>query len=252
MAIAATIRAAEIQASATKIAAVYGGLALGAGVFASWLTSLHLQKVARLAETRRDVYLELVASYSNMINGFFILPSDVGNRWHEQEKLVLKFSHSMDKAIFICDTSTKEQLFEFILFFQEKYKSIHDEIMPIMIEIGKLNLLKENHIKIMQGFDFSVSEIEKMQIEGIDEIKIGNTLNFMKDKLAKGEDIQKKLESQNESIWEMIEPLTTNIVSMMEELNTSAVPIVRSLRKELGAKTDIQLEDKIIQKYKDK
>lgn len=250
MAIAATIRAAEIQASATKIAAVYGGLALGAGVFASWLTSLHLQKVARLAETRRDIYLELVASYSNMINGFFILPSDVGNRWHEQEKLVLKFSHSMDKAIFICDTSTKEQLFEFILFFQAKYKSIHDEIMPIMVEIGKLNLLKENHIKIMQGFDFSVSEIEKMQIEGIDEIKIGNTLNFMKDKLAKGEDIEKQLESQNESIWEMIDPLKTNIVSMTEELNTSAVPIVRLLRKELGAKTDIQLEDKIIQKYK--
>lgn len=68
--IEATIKAAQIQANYALISAFIGAVGIILGILISWYTALHLQKVARLAETRRDVYLELIEHYSFMVNGF--------------------------------------------------------------------------------------------------------------------------------------------------------------------------------------
>ncbi|MCR6567045.1 hypothetical protein [Acinetobacter baumannii] len=52
-----TIKAAQIQADYALISASIGAVGIILGILISWYTALHLQKVARLAETRRDVYL---------------------------------------------------------------------------------------------------------------------------------------------------------------------------------------------------
>ncbi|MDC4699695.1 hypothetical protein OHV78_15630 [Acinetobacter baumannii] len=70
-----TIKAAQIQADYALISASIGAVGIILGILISWYTALHLQKVARLAETRRDVYLELIEHYSFMVNGFFKISS---------------------------------------------------------------------------------------------------------------------------------------------------------------------------------
>ncbi|EPF6740910.1 hypothetical protein NPI17_002817, partial [Acinetobacter baumannii] len=63
-----TIKAAQIQADYALISASIGAVGIILGILISWYTALHLQKVVRLAETRRDVYLELIEHYSFMVN----------------------------------------------------------------------------------------------------------------------------------------------------------------------------------------
>ncbi|BFM87750.1 hypothetical protein JUNP586_2192 [Acinetobacter baumannii] len=109
----ATIKAAQIQANYALISASIGAVGIILGILISWYTALHLQKVARLAETRRDVYLELIEHYSFMVNGFskFLLDS---HSWTFFFENITKFCITVDKAAFISTTETKKNFMSFL------------------------------------------------------------------------------------------------------------------------------------------
>lgn len=250
MMVEATIKAAEIQKDGMVYASIIGGLALGLGVFISWMSSLHTQREDRLRETRRDVYLDLVGSYSNMVNGFYILISDVGGRWNSQEQRILEFSHSIDRVVFICETKTKGEILKFIAEFKKKYIKLHEEILPILSKISDLESLNDRHIKTMDSFDFAAREMDKMELDGVEDEKTKQVLSFMKNRINKGEEQFHEIELMDGEITNMLQPISKLIETMVDELNTSIVPIVHSLRSELGAKTDIKLENSILSEFK--
>lgn len=69
----ATIKGAQIQAYYTLIASCVGAVGIVVGIILSWYTALHLQKVSRLAETRKTVYLEFAEAYSKLIAGLQLI-----------------------------------------------------------------------------------------------------------------------------------------------------------------------------------
>jgi hypothetical protein len=245
MAIAATIQAAEIQASATKIAAIYGGLALGVGVFASWLTSLHLQKVARLAETRRDVYLELVESYSLMITGFQLLLSDLEKHWEAQQTLILNFSKAVDKTAFICETKTKEEILNFLENFGEKIQELHAEINPLIVRKGEIDNLFNRHSRAMELFNNAAMEMERIKIHGDGEDRIPHISKYFDEKLEESAVCIKNMNEIADDIKTKSASIKPLLTTLINESNANANLIVHLLRKELGAKTDIELDKKL-------
>src|SRR5690606_35322399 len=245
----ATIQAAEIQASATRCAAAIGGLAIAIGVIVSWYTSLHLQKKDRLIEARRDIYLELVEACSNMINTLYILPGDIEKQWPDREQRVLDFSRCIDKATFICETKTKEQLSKFILAFKSQYTDLHPKITPVLNEIRNFNHIIQQHAGKLNSFDIAVKELEKMELEGINGQKVHSAINFMKNKIRETEALTTEINIKNDEIHGMLISIEELVVVMVKNLNNEATPIARLLKNELGVKTDIELEDKIVRDF---
>ncbi|MFH7767540.1 hypothetical protein [Acinetobacter sp. BSP-28] len=242
----ATIQAAEIQKFGTIWGAVIGGAALGIGVFASWLTSLHLQRVARLAETRKFVYLELVENYSDMIMGFQLLLSDLDKNWVNQKKLVMAFSKSIDKTAFICETSTKREILKFFEIFISKFILIQEQINPLIKEKAEVDSLYERHRRAMDLFDDAAMEMEKIKISGEGIEKIPRIQRYFDEKIEEGGGYIKSMNEIAANIKEKSKTISPLLKDLINELSVNSGPIVHLLRKELGAKTDIEL-DKILQ-----
>lgn len=249
MTIAASIQAAEIQAAATFnatiTAAIIGAIGIGGGVVASWFTALHLQKVARLSETRKVVYLELVESYSLMITGFQFLLSELDKHWETQQTLILNFSKAVDKATFICETETKAEILEFLEHFGEKIRILQSEINPLIARKEEINSLFNAHSRAMELFNNAVMEIERIKIHGDGEDRIPHIYKYFDEKLVEGEEHINNMKEIAEDIKSKsvsIKPLLTTLIN---ESNANANLIVHMLRKELGAKTNVELDKKL-------
>lgn len=239
----ATIQAAEIQKWGNIWAALLGGGALGLGVLASWYTSLRLQRDDRLIETKRDVYLELVESYSDMVTGFHLLLTDLDQNWKSQQKLILVFNKSADKVVFICDTETKQEIFKLLEIFQSKYLEIYNVVNPLIEKIDEINALCKRHSKVMELFNNAATEFEKIKLnrEGMD--RVPHIQDYFDEKLKEGESYLKSMDQIEKELIDQSKTLGPLLKEFINELNKLSGPIVCMLREELGAKTDVKLDE---------
>lgn len=243
--IQATIEAAQIQKWGTIWGAIIGGIAIGVGVYFSWRTSLHLQKEARLAETRKNVYLELVENYSKMITGFQLLLSDLDQNWDTQRKLVLEFSTTIDKAAFICETTTKEQIYKFMESFIEKFRKLQEEINPLIVKKKEIDNLVSMNSRSMELFDVASNEYENIKLFGEGVERIPKIQKYFDEKLKESEGYIKSMKKIGENIKNESKEISPTITELINESNMNANKVVHLLRKELGAKTDIELDKKL-------
>ncbi|EPL3221674.1 hypothetical protein DWA20_21615, partial [Acinetobacter baumannii] len=93
----ATIKGAQIQAYYTLIASCVGAVGIVVGIILSWYTALHLQKVSRLAETRKTVYLEFAEAYSKLIAGLQLIQIEKHKYQSELFSSFSNFSTCTDK-----------------------------------------------------------------------------------------------------------------------------------------------------------
>lgn len=254
LAIAATIKAAEILADSTKSAAiisgVIGGVGIGVGLFISWMTALHLQRVSRLVDTRKVVYLELVEEYSNMLIGFYGLGYNIRETWEAQRGLIYSFSRALDKAGFVCETATKAEIFKFAKVFKEKYLFIDSEISPIFDILDELNDLDSKHSKIMQRFNDAATSFEIIKRESPNSEKLDNILKYFDEKLEESKQCLPLITAKEAEFKAKKALIHDLILEFTEALNDMVFPITHLLRKELGAKTDIILDKKLHLDYK--
>jgi len=243
--IQATIEAAQIQKWGTIWGAIIGGIAIGVGVYFSWRTYLHLQKEARLAETRKNVYLELVENYSKMITGFQALLSDLDQNWNTQKKLVLDFSTTIDKAAFICETSTKEQIYKFLEIFIEKFRDLQEKINPLIVKKREIDKLVSMNTRSMNLFDVASNEYENIKLFGEGVERIPKIQKYFDEKLKESEGYINSMKKIGENIKNESKELSPLITELINESNKNANKVVHLLRKELGAKTDIELDKKL-------
>ena len=241
----ATIQAAEIQAKATLTAAIYGGIAIAFGLIITWWTALHLQKVARIAETRRNVYLELVEAYSNMGSGFYTIGFDIEKNWKLQTTLILNFSKAIDKTTFVCKTETKSEIYKLLKIFKEKYLLINGEMNSVLETLGELNDLTSRHEQIMSRFDEASAKLEIIKREGHDDEKINHILKYFDEKMDESERCIPLITEKAKELDAKKTPMQLSIVKFVDELNDLILPISHMLRKELGAKTDVDLDLKV-------
>ncbi|MBD8008288.1 hypothetical protein [Acinetobacter pecorum] len=223
----ATIQAAEIQASATRCAAAIGGVAIAIGVIVSWYTTLHHQKVARLAETRKDVYLELVDAYSNLSKEFNLILVDVSGRWPALFESIVLFSKKIDKALFVCKSENKESLIVFSKLVMDKFESFTkdtDKIRDLEIDLTMINL---EYNKIINQSDVDLKWLDKIE-------KCRSQLD------------QKREEVHEEK--QRLQPITFNLI---HTLNEKALTVTHLLRSELGAKNNPELDIATYAKYKE-
>lgn len=246
----ATIQAAEIQKWGNIWAALLGGAAIGLGVLASWYTSLRLQRDDRLIETKRDVYLELVESYSNIVLELQMTPSDVIKRYPKLEESFLNFSVRADKAIFICQTNTKKEIVSFLKDFAETSNSILVKILGVRDLAKDLEDLSSQHEKIMKRFNDAVDVLEGIKMEDPGSEKIPTILEYFQSQI----DLSKKhmpLITQKEAeLKENLDELHLYIENLISSMADQVAPVVHLLRKELGTTTDIELDLKINSQFK--
>ncbi|MDS7693884.1 hypothetical protein [Acinetobacter soli] len=243
--IQATLEAAQIQKWGTIWGAIIGGIAIGVGVYFSWRTSLHLQKEARLAETRKNVYLELVENYSKMISGFQLLFVKLDVNWETQKKLVLDFSTSVDKAAFVCETSTKKQIYIFLEIFIEKFRNLQEKIIPLIHKKTEIDKLYTRFARSMELFDYAAKEYENIRLFGEGVEKIPKILEYFDEKLKESSGYKKSMDKITADIKNDSKEVSPLITELINETNVNANMVVHLLRKELGAKTDIALDKQL-------
>lgn len=164
---AATIQGAQIQANYALWAAVLGGAFYQLQFFFTAQFTLKAYKIDKLAEAKRDIYLDLVRNWQNFMMAVFSFINLNKDVYEENFSLALtELIASLHETSFISDPLTKEKVLDFTM------QLIED-------------LFKIRHYGT-QFYDFEGNEPERfrMQIEVMD---------FMRDYGIKALDLQREL-----------------------------------------------------------
>ncbi|WP_312049205.1 hypothetical protein [Acinetobacter courvalinii] len=241
LAASATITAANIQADITMQAAYFNFAAIVIGIFLSWMTALHIQKVARLAETRRNVYLELMESFSEMHTAFYSFT----NKDDSEETLINKinkFSIIADKASFVAKTSTKRDIYNFLNSFRENSEKLGPFIVDYIEAKDNFNKHISLHSSEIDELNSRIDYLEEIRLNNPDDKRISELMGIIDGKIKVAET---KLTAVNEAYEELglqKAIVKQQIIIFLDSINDLALPISHKLRDELGAKTDIKLD----------
>lgn len=238
--VAATIQAAEIQAEATIKSACIGATGICVGVIISWCTALHLQKVARLTEVKSVVYLEMIESYSNMTMGMTAVLFDSFEKWANHQNLIANFNSSLEKVRFICETETKVKITNSFSIFWEVYNNI-DELVPPIRKIREdiINRkARKNEITTLFGEKFH--HFEELKKADPNNSELNNILKSMNRLIEELEEVERELKNDEDILREKSVITQIKINETIKNLNLKFLPIIHLLRKEIGAKTDVQ------------
>lgn len=127
---AATIQGAQIQANYALWAAIVSG---GALLLSIWLTAkatLKAHKADKLAEARRDIYLELIRNWYSFIlvySSYTIIKNnkDINSEKNDfKDRFVASYRQlttSFHESSFISEPETKEKILDFTMQFSEDF-----------------------------------------------------------------------------------------------------------------------------------
>lgn len=246
MTIAATIQAAEIQATATYkatvFAAIIGGVGICSGVLISWFTALHLQNSARLKELRSTVYLELIDSFNEMTMGMTTVLLDPLEKWANHQNLIANFNGSLEKARFICETKTKVEITNSFSIFLEAYTNIDQLVGPIRTIREDIISKQAKHKEITSSFSEKFDNFKELKKADPQNFNLNNILNSMNNLIEESDKIEEELKNDKETLREKNITTQVEINKTIAKLNLKFLPVIHVLRKEIGAKTDVQKE----------
>ncbi|MDI3455107.1 hypothetical protein QLG01_18105 [Acinetobacter sp. V89_4] len=243
-----TITAAQIQAHYTLGAAILSSIAIFIGIYFSWKTALNTQKIARLAETKRDVYLDLVEKYSLMMNGFNIFMLN-GHNWELLFERITSFCIAIDKSSFVCETATKSEISKFLVEFQLKISEEIPYIHKVIHADEKTKNLKisQNNTNIL--FEKRITFLEEIILQNPEDERLKRLSDLVETTIKDGEKISKEIEKSIIESQKEKNECHDHLLEFMKVTNILILPINHKLRDELGMHTDIQLDYLIHQNY---
>lgn len=245
MAISETIQAAIIQANATYYASIIGAIGIALGVLCSWWTALHLQKRARLADLRKTIYLELVGFYSLMVNGFSTFLMDPHKNWPIQFDRITDFCISLAKAAFVCESSTKAALYDFLDFYNDGLTNLIPSVNEIIEFSEELESLQIKHKQVMDKIEIATKYIDSLKMNNPIDSRIHFIFKQINDHLSNGEKILELITQAEDKLNTKKAAIYIEIRNFMVSINKQVIPITHLFREELGAKTDIELDRKL-------
>ncbi|MCE6234822.1 hypothetical protein [Acinetobacter pittii] len=165
--VAATIQGAQIQANYALWAAVIGGAFLLVSIWITAKSTLKAHKIDKLAEAKRDIYLDLVRNWQNFMMAVFSFINVNKNVYDENFSLALtELIASLHETSFISDPLTKEKVLDFT--------------MQLIEDLFKIKYYGT------QFYDFEGNEPERLRIQ----IEV---MDFMRDYGIKALDLQREL-----------------------------------------------------------
>lgn len=157
-----TIKAAQIQGIYGFLGALVGAIVIIFSVYLTALFTLRAHKADKLAEAKRDVYLELIDAWMSFIldiNSFRILSKEdfQGVFFQSNKKLV----SSLHKSSFISEPDTKKEIMDFTFELSLKTKSISVAIKN-WYEIDGQDQIQEEQflITLMEDLGFKALDLQ--------------------------------------------------------------------------------------------
>lgn len=239
------IQAAHIQADATIQAAWWAAGGIVLGLIVSWLTSLTLQKNSRVAETRREIYVEAVAAYSKLTSVMASIHIDPKTAFSRYLEAVEHFALTLDKAMFVCETTTKSKIVDFYEVFIPTIETISLNLGMLVEKYDDLEFEKNSHEQIMDQLSKIWEKLDDFSIENPLHEKIQNTLDLINSKIAKSALIVERIEEAETAFIEERKNIIDNFNTLYIQLNDQALDAMYLLRQEIGIKNNITL-DKIL------
>lgn len=245
----ATIKGAQIQAYYTLIASCVGAVGIVVGIILSWYTALHLQKVSRLAETRKTVYLEFAEAYSKLIAGLQLIQIEKHKYQSELFSSFSNFSTCTDKVMFVCNTKTKKEVVCYLNNILPKIELIIFEIASYFDLSQSLEVLVKDHQESLESLDRFYLKLDELHIDNPEDERSKNIFKLIDFKLKQSERLIQPISEKEKELEEKHEEIAENIKKFTNELNEGVTEVIYLLRKEIGAKTDIHLDKKLSINY---
>lgn len=245
----ATIKGAEIQAYYTLIASCVGAAGIVIGIILSWYTALHLQKVSRLAETRKTVYLEFAEAYSKLIAGLQLIQIEKHKYQSELFSRFSNFSTCLDKVMFVCNTNTKKEVVYYINNILPKIELIMFEIAGYFDSTQSLESLIKEHEESLESLKILYLKLDELHIENPEDERSKNIFKLIDFKLKQSERLIQPISEKEKEFEEKHKKMAENIKKFTNELNAQLSEVIYLLRKEIGAKTDIHLDKTLLINY---
>lgn len=110
---AATIQGAQIQANYSLLAAIIGAVGIILAAWLAWRNGMKLHQHNNIIEAKRDVYLDTVAKYQQLVSDYkllIILPEKLYEILLNNNR---EFHISINKVRLICDPKNKEMVNDF-------------------------------------------------------------------------------------------------------------------------------------------
>ncbi|WP_334069821.1 hypothetical protein [Acinetobacter colistiniresistens] len=236
--IEAVIEAAKIQANSTFMAAIIAAIGLGLGVVASWFTGLHLQKKDKIAETRREVYSQLIETYSTLTAVLSILILHPNEAQQKYTDAITAFSTSLDKAMFVCETSTKKEIVQFLSFFLPAMSIFSDKLFNFLQKFEELMIENEKHQNVLKEFTDIRLKITDIKIDNPQDQRIQNILNLLNEKISETKKIVEQLSKVENEYKLKMKELHDEQNEINEQITDKALSVMYLLRQEIGIKND--------------
>lgn len=242
---AATIDGAKIQANAALLGALLGFLGVVLTLIVTWLTVLKSGKVSRLAELRRQVYLETVENYALMISELITFSKDPLQLKDNLLFKIEKFESSLNKTMFVCRTETKQAIVEFYEIFVPELKELSKDIFKYIDSYQELMVERDRHDEIMQQFQKFYKLIDDLRVENPQSDKFENIFNILDYKVEDSAKAIKKIEVKEEKYNTMNESIAKSVAIFVERINEKSFDVMYLLRKEINIKSNINLDRRL-------
>lgn len=235
-----------IQALATIFAALIAAVGLGLGIYASWKTSLELQRKDKIYETRREIYTDFIESYTEMLNilyGAISSPDELKDRISYCREATTNFNKSLDKILFVCETKNKRELVVFIGLFLPKLTYFMEDLTNYFNQLFKRKELEEDYVETFNKYRVLMNKLE--QEENLQEAQkhkldsdIGHLLNIILEK-------ETNLQIFNFEIKNLVKELRNEFNILNESSQENFLNVMHLLRQEIGIESDVQLEEEL-------
>lgn len=236
------MQAAQIQADATVWAAICSTIAIIVGLFISYLTAKHIQRNTTIDELRRETYLNTVESYSRFMATLFLISADPKkistDFLHKSEN----FSASIDKAMLVCSTNTKEKIVEFQEIFFQEYEPLKDRISGVLEASDDCDLAYGSHSSILAELEPIKVHLISLQVEDPAHEKIENALRLIDDKLKFANNYHVDALKKGELLKEKYRELNIGLGLFEKKVRPKALEVMYSFRQEIGIPTDKSLD----------
>ena len=242
---AATIQGSKIQANAALVGAILGFMGVIVTLITTWLTVLRSGKISRLAELRREVYLETVEAYSQMLAEFGSISKDPLKLKDNLYLKIEKFGSALDKTMFVCNTETKAAIVSFYEIYIPELREITKYIFSFIDAYEDLIAEEKRHDEIMVQFQKFYHVLDELKIDDPNSNKFKNIFDLLDNKIKDSSKIIEKIVEKENKYNDLLSDITIRVNCFIQALGEKSFEIMYLLREEIDIKNDTEF-DKIL------
>lgn len=239
-------RGSVIQALATIIAALIAAVGLGLGIYASWKTSLELQRKDKIYETRREIYTGFIESYAALMNILYEAissPDELKDRISYCREARINFNKSLDKTLFVCETKNKKEFVVFIGLFFPKLTYFMEDLTNYFNQQFKHNELEEDYLESFNKYRFLKNKLdEEENLNEAQKHKLNSDVDHLVNIILEKE---KYLQISKIEMMNLVKKLKNEFNILNDSSQENFLNVMHLLRQEIGIESDIQLEDEL-------